>query len=82
MYFESSNQKRNITLNQCITYNVCVYYIQEFSENYDVLSGRDYLAACQATINYKDEVVILSDYSFIIRYNHKNFIKDKNSSNS
>jgi len=70
--------KRSITLDPC---KICQtnqkFYLHKFSDNYDVLKGRDYLKDSKAKIDYEKETVMLGDTLLYIKYGENVLVKDK-----
>jgi len=69
---------KSITLDPC---KICPtkqkLYLHKFSDNYDILIGRDYLKDSKAKINYEVETVMLRDTLLYIKYGENDIGKDK-----
>jgi len=53
------------------------FYLHKFSNNYDILIGRDYLRDSKAKINYEKETVMLGDTLLYVKYGENDVVKDK-----
>jgi len=73
----SMELKKSISLDPC---KICLTnqksYLHKFSDNNDILIGRDYLKDSKAKIHNEKETVMLGDTQLYIKYGENNIVKD------
>jgi len=74
----SMELKKSITLDPS---KICPtkqkFYLYKFSNNYDILIGRDYLKGSKAKIDYEKETVMLGDTLLYVKYGKNDIVMDK-----
>jgi len=74
----SMELKKRITLYPC---KICPtnqkFYLHTFSNNYDILIGRDYLKDSKTKIDYEKETVMLGDTLLYIKFGENDIVKGK-----
>jgi len=52
-------------------------YLHKFSDNYDILIGRDYLKDSKSKIDYEKELVMQGDTLIYVKYGENDIVKDQ-----